>query len=360
MKKWFWHISSVGNWLLPFAFFLLPCCQAAALPLNVATLPPLAMDTNPPPARVVTIEDAEATHLFQPRLEKIRPMVERAITNLTGKATVAAAWGSLVSPQDVVGIKVYAAPGPTCGTRPAIVAAVIEGLLGAGVKATNIIIWDKHLSDLVGAGFMELAGRYGVRVQSAAAAGHDEKVFYENPLLGSLIWGDMEFGKKGEVVGRNSFVSRLVTREFTKIININPLLNNNYTGVTGNLYSLAIGSVDNTTRFESDPERLATAVPEIYALPALGDRVALNIVDALLCQYEGSQHGLLHYSTVLNQLRFSRDPVALDVLSIQELERQRQRAGAPTQKPNLTLYQNASLLELGISDTNKIEVERLR
>jgi len=54
------------------------------------------------------------------------------------------------------------------------------------------------------------------------------------------------------------------------------------------------------------------AVPEIYALPVLSDRVALNIVDALICQYQGEERSLLHYTAALNQLRFSRDPVALE------------------------------------------------
>ena len=79
--------------------------------------------------------------------------------------------------------------------------------------------------------------------------------------------------------------------------------------------------MDNTRRFEGDPDRLATAVPEIYALPLLGDRVVLNITDALIGQYEGGARSLLHYSTVLNQLWFSRDPVALDMLAIKELAR---------------------------------------
>ena len=84
--------------------------------------------------------------------------------------------------------------------------------------------------------------------------------------------------------------------------------------------------------------------------------MVLNIVDALICQYEGEERSLLHYSVMLNQLRFSADPVALDVLSLQELERQRQRARAPSAKPNLELYTNASLLELGVSDLKKIQV----
>src|SRR6266567_843960 len=160
-------------------------------------------------------------------------------------------------------------------------------------------------------------------------------------------------------VGRKSFVSKLVSRELTKIINITPLLNHNLAGVSGNLYSLAIGSVDNILRFETDADRLATAIPEIYALTNLSDHVVLNITDALICQYEGGERGLLHYSATLNQLRFSRDPVALDVLSLQELQRQRRTAKAPEIKPNLELYETAALLELGANDLKRIDVETL-
>ena len=124
--------------------------------------------------------------------------------------------------------------------------------------------------------------------------GWDEKVFYnpDSPILGNLIWGDLEFGKKGDGVGRKSFVSKLVSRELTKIINVTPLLNHNEAGVSGNLYSLATGSVDNLIRFESSPGTLATAIPEIYSLAALSDHVVLNITDALICQYEGGERGL--------------------------------------------------------------------
>ena len=115
--------------------------------------------------------------------------------------------------------------------------------------------------------------------------------------------------------------------------------------------------MDNTCRFEGDPDRLAVAVPEIYALPLLGDRVALNITDALIAQYEGGARGLLQYSTVLNQLWFSRDPVALDTLAIKELDQRRRETDAPDFKPNLELYANAALLQLGVNDPAKIQVE---
>jgi hypothetical protein len=167
---------------------------------------------------------------------------------------------------------------------------------------------------------------------------------------------------KGEGVGRKSFVSALLTKEVTKIINVSPLLNNYSAGVCGNLHSLALGSVDNTIRFEGSAPRLAQAIPEIYALPALGDRAALHIVDALICQYEGEQIGRLHHSIELNQLRISTDPVALDVLSVQEINEQRVRAeGALLSHTNhLDLYRNAALLELGVADPDRIDVQTVR
>src|SRR4030095_1694039 len=124
--------------------------------------------------------------------------------------------------------------------RADVVAAVVEGLLEAKVPPQHILVWDKHRADLRRAGFFEFESRYGIRVQGSAATGYDEKTFYspERPLLGQLVWGDQEFGRKGEEVGRRSFVSKLVSQEMTKIINITPLLNHNSAGVAGNLYSL--------------------------------------------------------------------------------------------------------------------------
>jgi len=305
------------------------------------------------------VENPDATVAFTPQPRKIPPMIGPALTHLTGKTSLQEAWLSLISTQDTVGVKVLSAPGPTSGTRPAVVEAVVQSLLAAGLPPKKIVVWDKHLSDLRQAGFFELAERYGVRVAGAAEAGYDEKTFYETALLGQLVWGDLEFGRKGEGVGRKSYVSKLVTQEMTRIINMTPLLNHNLVGVSGNLWGLAMGSVDNTLRFENDSDRLATAVPEIIALPVLGDRVALNIVDALICQYQGEEHTWLQYSTALNQLWFSTDPVALDVLALQEIEAQRKAAKASAIKTNPDLYQNAALLEIGVSDPRRIDVTRL-
>ncbi len=310
--------------------------------------------------RVVIVENPRATVAFQAQAPVVRQMMDRGILQLSGKTNLADAWRAFVSPQDVIGLKVLSAPGPNSGTRPAVAAAVIEGLLAAGIPPKNIVLWDRQLTDLRLAGYEELAQHYQIRLAATATVGWDEAVYYDNAVLGNLVWGDLEFGRGENKTSRRSHVSKLLTHDLTKIINLSPLLNHNLVGVNGNLYNLAMGSVDNTIRFDTQPERLATAVPEIYAMTNLSDHVVLNITDALIGQYQGEQLSLLHYATELNQLWLSKDPVALDLLGIQELDRERQYAKMVPIKSNPELYHNASLLELGANDVKKIRVEMVK
>jgi hypothetical protein len=314
----------------------------------------------PVQSRVVMVEDAQATSAFEPQPAIVQDMVNRAVSKLAGKDDVVQAWRAILSTQDVVGLKVFCAPGPASGTRPAVVGAVVRGLLAAGLPSRNIVIWDKQLADLRAAGFDDLAQRYDVRLAGSAERGYDEKTFYEKELMGELVSGDLEFDKYGTKTGRKSYVSKLLTGDLTRIITITPLLNHNLAGATGNLYSLAAGSVDNFVRFESQAARLAEAVPEIYALPALSDHVALSITDALVGQYEGETTSSLHYAKALNQIWVSKDPVALDVLAIQELDREREARKMSAGKPNAELYHNAAMLELGVDDPAKVQIDRVK
>jgi hypothetical protein len=338
---------------------------AAALCLVLSPAPaadPNLNFTAHTPARVCEVTAPGAIVNFQPDAAVVRQMVTRGLTGLTRQSTETAAWLSLVSTQDVVGLKVYSQAGLLSGTRPAVVAALVQGLLAAGLPPQHVIIWDKHADDLRAAGFFKLGARLGVRVVGCDQDGYDDQSFYnpDTAIIGNLVWGDLEFGRKGPGIGRKSYVAKVVSRQITKIISVAPLLNLESCGVSGHLYSLTLGSVDNTLRFEGSPERLAVAVPELYALPILGDRVVLNLTDALIGQYEGGSRTLLHYSTVLNQLWFSRDPVALDTLAIQELEHERQTHAGDEYPPNRRLYSNAVLLQLGVNDPAQITVEQLR
>ena len=313
-------------------------------------------------ARVVVAGGENLLDAYLPDNARVAAVFNRGLTQFTRTASPAAAWRSLVVTNDLVGIKVFSAPGPLAGTHPAVVAAVVRGLLAAGLPAGRIIIWDKHAEDLRAAGFFQLGAALGVRVAGAADSGFDTNTFYlpDSPVIGALVWGDSEFQKKGDGTGKKSFVSNLVSRQMTKIISVAPLINENAAGVCGHLFSLALGSVDNTRRFEGDTDRLAVALPEIDALPSVGDRVVLHVTDALLGQYQGGPAGFLQYSTVLNQIWFSRDPVALDVLALKELARERAAAGVPPLKAGIEIYNQAAFLQLGVNDPAKIQMEKVK
>jgi hypothetical protein len=314
-------------------------------------------------ARVVVVREENLLNAFLADELRVEAVFNRGLLFFTRETTVSNAWRSLVATNDTVGIKVFSEPGPVCGTRPAVVSAIVRGLLAAGLPPEQIIIWDRHAEDLRRSGYFELARTLPVRVAGAAEAGYDTNAFYlpDSPVIGQLVWGDSEFGltNKNFSLGKKSYLSNLVSRQMTKIISVAPLMNENSAGLCGHFFSLGLGSIDNTRRFEGSPERLAVALPEIYALPLVGDRVVLHVTDALLGQYEGGPAGFLQFSTVDNELWFSHDPVALDTLALKELMAQRRALNAPVLPNNFGIYTNAMLLQLGVNDPSRIQIDRV-
>jgi hypothetical protein len=312
--------------------------------------------------RIVVVQGSHLLNAYLPETDRVEAAFNRGLTFFTSEPSPAAAWRSLVTTNDTVGIKVFTAPGPVAGTRTAVVAAMVHGLLAAGLPPDHIIIWDRHLGDLQTAGFTDLASDLGVRAAGAEDEGYDPNVFYlpDSPVVGQLVWGDLEFGltNKNAGIGKKSFVSKLVSREMTKIISVAPLMNENSAGVCGHFFNLALGSVDNTRRFEGSADRLATALPEIVALPIIGDRVVLYVTDGLLLQYQGGPAGYLQFSQVRNELWFGHDPVALDVMGLKELMLQRRLLSVPPLPTNFAIYTNATLLQLGLDDPSRILIEK--
>ena len=356
MPGWFQHNSLTRRSLLTLLSLVLLgasnlCAQRLDFSGNAA-----ATDK----ARVVIVHDSRASDTYVPEPNTVRRMVEQGLAKLWATPSASVGWRQLIEPSDVVGIRIHSSTGKTSGSRPAVVAAVIESLLASGHPPSRVVLWDRKLASLRAAGYVTLARRLGIAAVGARDEGYDGSVFYESSLIGTMIWGDHEFGEKGEGKGKRSFVSKLLTQRITKIVNLTPLLNHNRAGVHGCLLGLAMSSVDNTIRFQGDRDRLSIAIPEINALPELGDRVVLNIVDALIAQYQGQTQARLQDSLVLNELRFSSDPVALDVLSIDQLEQIRTSKGIDAAPPNRTLYENASLLQLGQSDRANIDLQSLR
>ena len=110
---------------------------------------------------------------------------EAGLKELTGEKTLAGAWSSLVSPDDVVGIKINCIGAPRISSSLASINETIAGLKGAGVKDNAIVVWDRMDRDFRRTGLAVNRGPDGVRVQGCSVdwegvvpwvAGYDRKV----------------------------------------------------------------------------------------------------------------------------------------------------------------------------------------
>src|SRR5690348_15676715 len=102
---------------------------------------------------VYTTHDADAITDYKTNSRTVRAMVDRLVLAATGEPDVAKAWGSLVSPNDKVGIKISAAGGELFTTHHDIVTAIVDGLVAAGHSRSSIIVWDRSLEGIKGAGY---------------------------------------------------------------------------------------------------------------------------------------------------------------------------------------------------------------
>src|SRR5204863_644702 len=97
---------------------------------------------------------------------RVRAMVNRLVLAVTGERDLARAWGSLVSPNDKIGIKISAAGGELFTTHRDIVNAIVDGLVAAGHLRDSIIVWDRSLGGINAAGYRP--DKEGYEIQSIA------------------------------------------------------------------------------------------------------------------------------------------------------------------------------------------------
>jgi hypothetical protein len=373
---------------------------------NPPAPPPVEATPPPPPPRtlspVIWSENPDVVQRFNVNGDMARQMVDEAILKLTSAPDLGTAWTRLgITPQDIVGIKITTMGGPLFSSHRAIVQAICNGLLAAGVPPSHILVWDKNAEDMRSAGYAPVTATDShVGIASVfPGTGYDPDAIYKNELLGTLIWGDSEFVRRdddleaaaSEVVKNKAFggtpasgsgldgndllsgssipqtsnkshFARLVSSICTKIINVPVLSDNAYIGINGCLGSLALGSVDNDRRFEGDPTFGDPAICEILNNDLIRRKVVIHIMDALIAQYAGGPRFDPQFTKSIGAIYVSRDPVAIDSLVLKRLEQWRaaDRQGRidPIGKTASHVHSAASY-NLGTDDPSRIQLVRV-
>ncbi len=288
---------------------------------------PAARAADFPKSRVVLVRDTNAVSGLTVDSARVRAMVSTGIRALTARADDASAWATLVSSNDMVGIKINTQGAPLQATRPALVDAIIDGLRAAGVPGANIVVWDRDATKLRAAGYVVQDQSSGVRVAAVIPdTGWDPNIYYESKVVGRLIWGDLLFGKMDAVLSTQSHLPKLLTQTITKLINVPVLQDNDACGLAGCLYNVSVETVDNNRRFVVYGQGENAAILSICAMPAVRAKLVLNITDGLIGGYAGGPIFSPEYSWPYGGLYFSRDAVANDAVALKLLETKRREA----------------------------------
>src|SRR2546428_2315800 len=146
----------------------------------------------PTPSVVYAVHDPDAIKNYKTNPRVVREMVNRLLLATTGQPDVARAWASLVAPNDKIGIKISAAGGELFTTHHYVVNAIVDGLVAAGHPRSSIIVWDRSLGGIKDAGYHVGIDGYQLRAVMPRE-GYDPKAVLSAPLMGQLIWGDLDY-----------------------------------------------------------------------------------------------------------------------------------------------------------------------
>ena len=316
---------------------------------------------------VYAVHDPGAIKDYQTNARIVHAMVDRLVLAVTGQPDVGRAWASLVSPNDKVGIKISAAGGELFTTHHDVVNAIVNGLVAAGHPRSSIIVWDRSLGGIDEAGYRPAADGYQLKA-IAPHDGYDPKAVLSAPLLGKLVWGDLDYRSDSvkkpilsdtENTSSVSHFSRILSSEVTKIINVPVMSITETNGIAGCLYNMTIPNIDNWRRFTQGSGFGAESIADIYSNPVIEKKVVINLMDGLVAQYAGGPWSQPNYALHHATIYASRDPVALDAVALKRLQEWRARSSLPAIGHMADYVQAASQLGLGNSDLSRIEVKNV-
>lgn len=294
-------------------------------------------------------------------------MVNRLVLAVTAQPDLARAWGSLVSPNDRIGIKISAAGGEIFTTHRDVVNAIVDGLVDAGHPRSSIVVWDRSLGGVKDAGYRP--GVEGYQLKSIAPRdGYDAKAIFTAPVMGKLIWGDLDFrGDRGtipllsdkEETSDQSHFSRIVSNEVTKIINVPVMSDSATNGVAGCLFNATIPNIDNWRRFTQGSGYGRAVIAELYNHPLIGKKVVLNVMDGLIAEYAGGPQSQPNYAVHHATLLASKDPVAIDAIALKQIEEWRANVRLPPIAPLAVHVEFAGQLGIGHADLSRVEIRNV-
>jgi hypothetical protein len=276
-------------------------------------------------SRVVIVRHSQVWAGDQPDPAVVLHMLDTGLSTLAGNPNATAVWRALFDPGERVLLKVncIAYGGPT---QPAVTYAVAQRLQEAGLRAEDILIFDRTDHELQAAGYTINQGGSGVQCHGATGNGTEAR----------LTQATVRFYQELDACDA---IVNLPTPKQHGTAGISVALKNHY------------GSVNRPGMLHGN--RCDPAIAELNAQPTVRDTTRLIVGAALRV----SPHDW-NLPEREDALLLAFDPVALDTVARDILVRQRQALGLGTRSLIQGTHHlpTAQMLGLGATDPDLIDL----
>lgn len=334
-------VAAAGATLLPSAE-----ARAADAPpaVGLAAVPPAGFVPFTAPGHVVKVSRPGSLmpNQIYPKADDARLMLEKALTELTGKATLTDAIKLFVHPDDKVCVKVNGIALNNMATNKELVLPFLEAMVAAGIPADHITVLEQYYGFLAGTRINAQNVPKGVKV---ALHNNTDATMEARVITGTGV--------------ATKFV-RVLT-ESTAVINFALIKDHSICGYTGTLKNMTHGCTINPEDFH-----LHRASPQIALLAAqdvIKSRVRLTITDAfkVMC-HGGPLDKVPQYRLPYEAVFASTDMVAMDTIGWEIVEQLRKKKNLRTLTAEgrpPSYIQAAGDLGLGVSDRAKIRLREV-
>jgi hypothetical protein len=273
-----------------------------------------------------------------------------------------------------VGLKIYSDSGPGLATPFGLVRAVIAALERRGFKTGNIFLVGLNQLRMRLTGYLpSLAtgvSRFPGHPTYVLESGryYDPQWFYDSPLpsrfdpVSNERAAEVAAGGKAHTTleeDRKSFLATPLFLEADFWINLPVYTDHPVLGVNGALVSATLWNASNTFRFFRSPATAPAAVAEMAAIPELREGWVLTLTSLEYYQFIGGPYFNSLYTVSEPRLWMSADPVLLDALMLDRIDRWRRLNGfEPVPEDDARLLEFAQ--QLGVGRKNAKNVQWLR
>jgi uncharacterized protein (DUF362 family) len=322
-------LCSLGKGAAGASFFSL-----AAKNVSAARIPegdPARGIPGPFPGRVIEVAQPSMIRQGVKNADAVRAAMQRGMMELAGAETAAEVWASFFRSGDVVGIKVNPVGSPLAMTNTEVLLETIAGLRSAGVRAKDIVVFDRYKSELIRGGFDKNLPD-GVRWHGLTPEADKTQLAIRGYDPDEYISMELVQPKQdpNDDRTRRSHLGLLLTKEVDKIVCLPVLKDHGSAGVTLALKNMSHGFVNNVARSHGGPHYNVCNqfIPEVVSHPIIRRKVVLQILDGIKGVFQGGPYAHKpDWTWERNSLFFATDPVAMDHVGWEIIDAERERRG---------------------------------